>query len=172
MAETLGSLIDKLTIKAIRSFHIMEMKKQKRGKFSKMELAEKLSVLNIQKRRLFLEIEAFVQLAVQGKVHVRDEKLKLYNKLEVMGKVGTVKSLSHAIERLGQKNLELWQLEDEARREDVDSAYIGNIKRKIDVANQHRNDLIDLVDEMLERKISKQHNRNRKSGRKVIRHKR
>ena len=68
-----------------------------------------------------------------------------------MGKIPKLNSLGQAVSLLGQKNLELWHLEDEARREDVDYAYVGKIKRKIDKANQQRNDLIDALDEFLER---------------------
>ena len=33
--------------------------------------------------------------------------------------------------------------------------YIGGIKRKIDVANQQRNDYIDKIDELLAKRIKK-----------------
>ncbi|MEE9315594.1 MAG: DUF4254 domain-containing protein, partial [bacterium] len=46
-------------------------------------------------------------------------------------------------------------LEDEARRSDVNDAYIGRIKRKIDTTNLSRNDLIDRIDELLDRKVKK-----------------
>jgi penicillin-binding protein-related factor A (putative recombinase) len=51
------------------------------------------------------------------------------------------------------KNLELWNLEDEARRKDVKLSYIGEIKRKIDLCNQQRNDYMDKIDELLAKKI-------------------
>ncbi|MBD3246050.1 MAG: DUF4254 domain-containing protein [Candidatus Omnitrophica bacterium] len=70
-----------------------------------------------------------------------------------MGKVGGVKGLSEGIEALTKKNFDLWQLEDEARREDVPLEYIGQVKRKIDAANQQRNDLIDRIDELFEEKL-------------------
>ncbi|MBU1863261.1 MAG: DUF4254 domain-containing protein [Candidatus Omnitrophica bacterium] len=162
MAETLGSLIDKLTIKSLREFHIHEMIRQKNKKFSRSDLLKKLKILTRQKRTLDTEIEEFISLALNKKTLEKDEKLKLYNKVSVMDNVGKVRNLAHAIEKLGQKNIELWHLEDEARREDVDLSFIGSIKRKIDVANQQRNDCIDLIDEMFEKCVVKMKEKQRK----------
>ncbi len=44
-------------------------------------------------------------------------------------------------------NVSLWDLEDEARRTDVDDHYIADIKRAIDGHNQRRNDLVELIDQ-------------------------
>ncbi len=46
-------------------------------------------------------------------------------------------------------NFRLWALEDEARRDDVDDAYIAGIKRQIDPWNQRRNDLMERIDQVL-----------------------
>jgi len=45
-------------------------------------------------------------------------------------------------------NLKLWHMEDEARRKDVDDSHIADAKRKIDILNQQRNDLIEELDEL------------------------
>ena len=45
-------------------------------------------------------------------------------------------------------NFRLWALEDEARRDDVDDAYIAGIKRQIDPWNQRRNDLMERIDQV------------------------
>jgi hypothetical protein len=152
MAETLGSLIDKLSIKSIREFHIKKMMRLK-GRFSKEQLKEKLDVLARQKKALLAEIEDFIDDALRGSKILKDEKLKLYNKPETMNKIGKIRSVAKGIEALTKKNFELWQLEDEARREDVELTYIGEIKRKIDLTNQQRNDLMDRIDLVLEGKL-------------------
>jgi hypothetical protein len=46
-------------------------------------------------------------------------------------------------------NFVLWNLEDEARRVDVENAVIAGTKRSIDRWNQRRNDLIERIDETL-----------------------
>jgi len=150
MAETLGSLIDKLAIKSIRELYIRRMLKQRRPKFSKKSLKEKLKTLEKQKKSLRKEIEDFIVMAASKKIVVKDDKLKLYNNPDIIGKVKEIGSVSRGIEALTKKNLELWNLEDEARRKDVPLSYIGSIKRKIDIANQKRNDLIDKIDELFE----------------------
>jgi hypothetical protein len=161
MADTLGSLVDKLTIKEIREYHLGEMLLAGEKKFSPEELKNKLRVLKKQKAELFREIDGFVFLAIAGKVKIREDKLKLYNAPQDMGKILKSEEMGLTIAGLAKKNLELWHLEDLARRKDVDLAYIGGIKRKIDLANQQRNDFIDRIDELLEKIIQKQPARNR-----------
>jgi hypothetical protein len=155
MAETLGSLVDKLTIKSLREFHLAKMMQKKGQKFTRKELSLKLALLVKQKKDLSAEIERFIEAALTNDIVLRDEKLKLYNKREVMGKILSTNRLSRAIEQLAQKNIELWHLEDEARREDVDLTFIGDIKTKIDKVNQQRNDSMDLIDELFEQYIKR-----------------
>jgi hypothetical protein len=154
MAETLGSLVDKLTIKDVREYHINQMVILKDKKFSRKELADKLRALKRQKDEIIKEIDAFVLAAIKGKLSLRDEKLKIYNDLKDVGRIVITKSMGEAISGLARANLRLWHLEDEARRKDVTLAYIGKIKKKIDPANQQRNDYIDRIDQLLEEKIS------------------
>lgn len=156
MAETLGSLTDKLTIKSIRGFYLKKMIKSGKSDFSKKQLKEKLQLLKTQKTTLLREINDFVASACAGKIILREEKLKLYNKPASIGKIGKTSTISRTIDKLAQKNLQLWQLEDEARRNDVPLAYVGGIKRKIDLANQQRNDLIDKIDELFENKVKRE----------------
>jgi hypothetical protein len=46
-------------------------------------------------------------------------------------------------------NVSVWDLEDQARRTDVEDAYIASIKRRIDGRNQRRNNLMESIDETL-----------------------
>ena len=155
MAETLGSLVDKLTIKDIRECHVRQMLNAGDKKFSRRALTGKLQILAAQKRGLVKAIDAFIVTACTGTVLLKDEKIKLYNALRDMGRIPRSKSLGGAISGLANKNLELRHLEDEARRTDVGLQYIGTIKRKIDVANQQRNDFIDKIDELFAEKLRK-----------------
>ncbi len=159
MAETLGSLIDKLTIKELREFHIKDFLKRKgSGKGSSHQLRRKLEILRIQKRHLIKEVEDFIGKAIKDRAVITDEKLKLYNKPDSRGGMG-LKNISSGIDKLAKKNIELWHLEDQARRTDIDNSYIGRIKKRIDKANQQRNDLIDGIDQLLERYIKKRNSR-------------
>lgn len=155
MAETLGSLVDKLTIKEIRAYHIQEMIDQGNNKFSVEELNSRLTLLSKQKDDLIHEIDEYVYRAfAEDGMVLRDEKIKLYNARNVMDSIGSVSGIGQAIGGLAQKNLELWHLEDEARRQDVPLDYIGDIKRKIDPVNQQRNDFIDKIDELFAQAVS------------------
>jgi len=153
MAETLGSLVDKLTIKDIREFFLGKMIAGKTSDFTSKELNNKLSILKEQKRSLKKEIDSFLLTSIKSKVVLRDEKLKLYNARKNIGCIPPTVLLGEAISGLALKNLELWNLEDEARRKDVKLNYIGEIKRKIDLCNQQRNDYIDKIDELFAKKI-------------------
>ena len=152
MAETLGSLVDKLTIKSIREFYI-KSKATSKASSRGLELNKKLEILKKQKNGLLKEIDHFILEALDNKIVLREEKLKLYNKPHLVNKIGKISSLSSAIDKLAKKNLQLWQLEDQARRDDVSLSFIGKIKREIDAINQQRNDLIDKIDELLEKKL-------------------
>jgi len=144
LSETLGSLVDKLTIKNIRLNNLRKAKKKSRNK---------IDIVQAQRKDLIEEMNEFLAQALKGKVKLKDEKVKLYKQAGEKRKVsGTLGAL---VDGLSQTNVQLWHLEDEARKSDVNDAYIGRIKRKIDIANQIRNDLIDRIDELLERKIKK-----------------
>ena len=160
MAETLGSLIDKLTIKELREFHVKDfLKNKKSGKGSPQELRRKLGILRTQKRYLIREVEDFIGKAVKDRTIITDEKLKLYNKPDLKGGMRRLKNISSGIDKLAKKNIELWHLEDQARGTDVDNSYIGRIKKRIDKANQQRNDLIDGIDQLFKKYIKKHNSR-------------
>lgn len=142
MAETLGSLVDKLTIKNIRLNNL-------RKKGSK----KKIDIVQSQRKELIEEMNQFLARALKRKVKLKDEKVKLYKQPKVEEEI--LATLGALVDRLCQKNMQLWHLEDEARRSDVNDAYIGRIKRKIDITNLSRNDLIDRIDGLLERKVKK-----------------
>lgn len=59
---------------------------------------------------------------------------------------GEAADLSEVVREQHRANFCLWNLEDQARRRDVDDGYIAAIKRSIDAWNQRRNDLIELID--------------------------
>lgn len=150
MAETLGSLIDKLSIKNLRLWHMDEILAGKSGAEAE-ELKAKRELVLQQAQELIDEVNRFLALAIDGKIKIRDQKLKLYENLKARALDG-VDGLGTAISELASRNIKLWHLEDEVRRTDIPDSQVAECKRKIDGANQERNDLIDKIDEILETK--------------------
>ena len=152
MAETLGSLVDKLSIKNLRIWHIdEELESRVPEKERASELHAKKRIAEKQRDELIDEINNFLAMALEGKVRVRDQKLKLYQNLNVANMEG-LKKLGAAVSELAIRNIRLWHLEDEVRRTDIPDSQVASCKRLIDTQNQERNDLMDKVDQILEAK--------------------
>jgi len=146
MAETLGSLVDKLSIKNLRIWHLEEaLEKDSESE----ELKAKRDLADKQRQNLVEEINGFLVAALQGEVCIRDEKIKMYTNTNVSSSDG-IKKLGEAVSELAFRNIKLWHCEDEVRRTDLADSEIVKIKRRIDTTNQERNDLMDKVDEILQ----------------------
>ena len=150
MAETLGSLIDKLSIKNLRYWHLDELIQQENSSDLKTEeLKAKLTIVESQRKDLLNEIDTFLAAALAGEVKVCDEKVKLYRNTNVSS-LENVSKLGEAVSELAMSNTRIWHLEDEVRREDLLDSEIVKLKRKIDQNNQERCNLVDKVDEILQ----------------------
>ena len=148
MAETLGSLVDKLSIKNLRIWHLDEALEQKNAS-DYAELKARRDLADKQRQNLVNEINDFLDSAFKGEVCIRDEKIKLYANTNVSSS-DSIKKLGEAVSELAFRNIKLWHCEDEVRRTDLADVEIVKIKRRIDTTNQERNDLIDKVDEILQ----------------------
>ena len=148
MAETLGSLVDKLSIKNLRIWHLDEALEQKHTS-DYAELKAKRDLADKQRQNLVNEINDFLVSAFKGEVCIRDEKIKLYANTNVSSSE-SIKKLGEAVSELAIRNIKLWHCEDEVRRTDLADVEIVKIKRRIDTTNQERNDLMDKVDEILQ----------------------
>ena len=146
MAETLGSLVDKLSIKNLRIWHLEEVLEQDSDS---EELKAKRDLADKQRQNLVQEINGFLVAALQGEVCIRDEKIKMYTNTNVSSS-DSIKKLGEAVSELAFRNIKLWHCEDEVRRTDLTDSEIVKIKRRIDTTNQERNDLMDKVDEILQ----------------------
>ena len=154
MAETLGSLIDKLSIKNLRYWHLDELIQQENSSDLKTEeLKAKLITVESQRKDLLNEIDTFLAAALAGEVKVCDEKVKLYRNTNVSS-LENVSKLGEAVSELAMSNTRIWHLEDEVRREDLLDSEIVKLKRKIDQNNQERCNLVDKVDEILGRETN------------------
>ena len=148
MAETLGSLVDKLSIKNLRIWHLDVALEQKNAS-DFAELKARRDLADKQRQNLVNEINDFLVSAFKGEVCIRDEKIKLYTNTNVSSS-DSIKKLGEAVSELAIRNIKLWHCEDEVRRTDLADVEIVKIKRKIDTTNQERNDLMDKVDEILQ----------------------
>lgn len=149
MAETLGSLVDKLSIKNLRIWHLDEaLEDAETPALKREELQTKRDLADRQRQELAKEIDSFLGAALRGEVRIRDEKIKMYTNTNVSSS-SAIKELGNAVSELAFRNIKLWHLEDEVRRTDLPDAVIVQTKRKIDATNQERNDLMDKVDEIL-----------------------
>jgi hypothetical protein len=150
MAETLGSLIDKLSIKNLRYWHLDEsIAKENSSSPQTQELKIKLKLVDSQRKDLLNEIDAFLAAALIGDVKVCDEKVKLYRNTNVSS-LENINKLGEAVSELAMSNTRIWHLEDEVRREDLLDSEVVKLKRNIDQNNQERCNLVDKVDEILQ----------------------
>ena len=148
MAETLGSLVDKLSIKNLRIWHLDEaLEQQNTSDYA--ELKARRDLADKQRQNLVNEINDFLVSAFKGEVCIRDEKIKMYANTNVSSS-DSIKKLGEAVSELAFRNIKLWHCEDEVRRTDLADVEIVKIKRRIDTTNQERNDLMDKVDEILQ----------------------
>ncbi|PIQ96396.1 MAG: hypothetical protein COV67_09700 [Nitrospinae bacterium CG11_big_fil_rev_8_21_14_0_20_56_8] len=151
MAETLGSLVDKLSIKNLRIWHLDELiETLPEADPKQVELRAKRELVERQCEDLKHEIDGFLSLALAGTVRIRDEKIKLYQNQNVKPS-DAIRDLGQAVSELSVRNVRLWHLEDEVRRSGISDGDVVRVKRQIDTANQERNDLMDKVDEILAR---------------------
>ena len=79
MAETLGSLVDKLTVCNVRIWHLIEKHRDKNlPESDRLAAADATDRVNRQRSQLIDEIDTFFADAVAGKVKVlRDPKEKM-----------------------------------------------------------------------------------------------
>ena len=84
MAETLGSLIDKLTIANIRLWHLEDVRRDRSlpGK-DRLAAADAISEVNAQRNDLMDEIDEFLYKAAHGRVKLKAPKIKIYKKFRL-----------------------------------------------------------------------------------------
>ncbi len=79
MAETLGSLVDKLAIANIRLWHLEDKRRDlSLSDAERLAAADAVSVVNGQRNDLIDEVDEFLARALEGEVKIRQAKMKLY----------------------------------------------------------------------------------------------
>jgi len=144
MAETLGSLCDKLTIVKLKQFHSKDQ--------------ERLKSLAIQEKQLQDEINEFVADAIKGKIPL--ERLiftahKVYNEegnivADVTGSIGEV------FARLADINCILWHEQEKVYEfSKVLVEEKDKVVKKLALLNLERNKCIDQIDQQFRSFIEK-----------------
>ena len=145
MAETLGSLCDKLTIVKLKQWHTTDK--------------TRIKSLKIQEKALQEEIDEFVSDAYNGSIRkerLKFEANKVYKKkgntfAKVKGDIGAVFS------QLARVNCELWhEVEKSYDIDRVPDDHKGVLVKKLAVLNLERNRCIEAIDENFHRHLLKE----------------
>ena len=142
MAETLGTLADKLTTVKLKLWHTDD--------------AERIASLKAQEKQLEDEINEFVGAAIAGQIPI--ERLtfaanKVYKKegnaiSDFSGSIGELFSL------LAQTNCKLWHVQEKVYEfEQIPAAKKDEVIRELAVVNLERNQCIDRLDQEFQRSV-------------------
>src|ERR1044071_9168451 len=143
MAETLGTLADKLTTVKLKLWHTDD--------------AERIASLKVQESQLEDEINEFVGAAMAGQISI--ERLtfaanKVYKKegnaiSDVSGSIGELFS------QLAETNCKLWHVQEKVYEfEQIPATQKDAVIRELAVINLERNHCIDRLDQEFQRSIS------------------
>lgn len=143
MAETLGSLCDKLTIVKLKQFHSADV--------------ERLISLGIQEEQLQQEINEFILLAASGEIP--PERLtfaanKIFKKdgnivADVFGKIGEI------FAQLADVNCRLWHEQEKVYDfETVPAEEKNLVVKQLALLNLERNKCIDQIDRQLVKMVT------------------
>lgn len=146
MAETLGSLCDKLTIVKLKQWHSEE--------------ESKLKSLALQEKQLQTEINEFVNAAVAGQIP--PERLtfasnKVYKQQlnavpDVAGSIGEVFS------QLAEVNCKLWHEQEKVYEvEKIPLMEINQVVKQLAILNLERNNCIDEINNVFQTTLKTYH---------------
>lgn len=143
MAETLGTLADKLTTVKLKLWHTDD--------------AERIASLKTQEKQLEDEINEFVGAAIAGQISI--ERLtfaanKVYKKegnaiSDFSGSIGELFS------QLAATNCKLWHVQEKVYEfEQIPAGQKDEVIRELAVVNLERNQCIDRLDQEFQRSVS------------------
>jgi len=146
MADTLGSLCDKLTIVKLKQYHTGDI--------------QRLESLDHQEKQLCEEIDTFIQDAAKGRIP--QERLvfssnKIYKKKgnEITELTGTISSI---FSELAKVNCDLWHEQEKVYEfEKVPPEGKDNVVRQLALLNLQRTHCIDLIDKKFQEIIINKH---------------
>jgi len=139
MAETLGSLCDKLTIVKLKQYHTGD--------------AQRLESLAHQELQLCEEIDDYIQNAIEGKIpreRLTFSSNKVYTKegneiTEITGNISMI------FAELAKVNCDLWHEQEKVYEfEKVPFDEKDNVVKRLALLNLQRTQCIDLIDKKLQ----------------------
>lgn len=145
--ETIGDLVDKLSISCIR----LEKLAEKGYDISSSQYATTKETCDILKK----EIDEYLVRFMAGEIRVQPPKNKIYAG-EDPSKVST-SSLGEAIHQLFISNRTLWNLEDSRRDKSQPDDKRLAICDDVSTWNRKRNDWIDLINKILADNVNALH---------------
>jgi hypothetical protein len=143
MAETLGTLADKLTTVKLKLWHTDD--------------AERIASLKAQEKQLEEEINEFVDAAIAGQIPIGRLTFaanKVYKKegnaiSDFSGSIGELFS------QLAETNCKLWHVQEKVYEfEQIPAAQKDGVIRELAVVNLERNQCIDRLDQEFQRSVS------------------
>lgn len=146
MAETLGTLADKLTTVKLKLWHTDD--------------AERIASLKIQEKQLEAEINEFVGAVITGDIPI--ERLtfaanKVYKKegnaiADFSGTIGELFS------QLAETNCKLWHVQEKVYDfEQIPPAQKDEVIKELAIINLERNQCIDRLDQEFQRSVAALH---------------
>lgn len=136
MAETLGSLCDKLTIVKLKQYHSQDV--------------ERLESLATQEIQLQQEINEFIERAVSGETRI--ERLRFASNKVFKSQGNTVAeihgTLGEVFSTLAQINCQLWHEQEKVYEfETVAAGEKDSVVKQLALLNLSRNQCIDKIDQ-------------------------
>ncbi len=143
MAETLGTLSDKLTIVKLKQYHT--------------EDAARLASLQKQEKQLQAEIDEFVRAATAGEIPIERMTFaanKVYKK-EGNDTRGISGSLGEIFALLADINCKLWHVQEKVYEfEAIPVEEKDNVIKELAIINLERNNCIDEIDKAFQRFVA------------------
>jgi hypothetical protein len=135
MAETLGTLCDKLTIVKLKQFHT--------------EAVERLKSLSEQQQQLQDEMDQFIKDAVSGEIPINKLSFKANKVFKQEGNQieNITGSIAEVFAKLAEVNCKLWHEQEKVYEfETVAPEEKNAVIKKLAIYNLERNQCIDQID--------------------------
>lgn len=138
MAETLGSLCDKLTIIKLKQYHTDDHLR--------------IDSLNLQEKQLIEEINHFLSSAVSGEIPLEKLSFKANKVFKAAGnetrEIGG--NLGEVFSELAKVNCDLWHEQEKVYEfENVETQEKDKVVKKLAILNLERNKCIDRINDLI-----------------------